>query len=76
MRWTISSKSENDTIQNLQSALQVDKVIATLLVQRGITTYDQAKTFFRPTLDNLHDPYLMKDMEKAIDRIEKAINNN
>ena len=76
MRWTISSKSENDTIQNLQSALQVDKVIATLLVQRGITNYDQAKTFFRPTLDNLHDPYLMKDMEKAIDRIEKAINNN
>jgi single-stranded-DNA-specific exonuclease len=47
-----------------------------LLIQRGIETYDQAKTFFRPSLDDLHNPYLMKDMDKAVERIEKAIANN
>jgi single-stranded-DNA-specific exonuclease len=55
--------------------LQVDERIANLLVQRGITTYDEAKAFFRPTLNDLHNPYLMKDMEQAVFRIEQAINN-
>ena len=55
--------------------LGIDKNLATLLVQRGITSYDEAKTFFRPTLESLHDPFLMKDMDKAVDRIEKAIAN-
>jgi single-stranded-DNA-specific exonuclease len=76
MRWTYNSETENDLIQNLQSELQVDKIVATLLVQRGITSYNDAKSFFRPTLDDLHNPYLMKDMDKAVDRIEKAIKNN
>ena len=75
MRWTLQSKPEKEQVQKLQSELQVDEIIATLLVQRGITTYDQAKTFFRPTLDDLHNPYLMKDMDKAVSRIEKAIAN-
>ena len=73
MRWTLQSKPEKEQVQKLQNELQVDEIIATLLVQRGITTYDQAKTFFRPTLDDLHNPYLMKDMDKAVSRIEKAI---
>lgn len=76
MRWNLKSKPEQEKLQALQNALQVDEIIATLLVQRGVETYEQAKTFFRPTLDDLHDPYLMKDMDKAINRIEKAIENN
>lgn len=76
MRWTIKSKPEKEKVQALQNALQVDENIATLLVQRGIETYEQAKTFFRPTLNDLHNPYLMKDMDKAVVRIEKAIANN
>ncbi|GAB1856478.1 single-stranded-DNA-specific exonuclease RecJ [Flavobacteriaceae bacterium MHTCC 0001] len=76
MRWTLKPKPEQYKIQHLQKALQVDKTIATLLVQRGIETYDAAKQFFRPSLNDLHDPYLMKDMDKAITRIEKAIANN
>jgi single-stranded-DNA-specific exonuclease len=76
MRWTIKSKPEKEKVQALQNALQVDEIIATLLVQRGIETYEQAKTFFRPTLEDLHNPYLMKDMDKAVSRIEKAIAND
>jgi single-stranded-DNA-specific exonuclease len=76
MRWNLKSKPEKEKVQALQNALQVDEIIATLLVQRGIETYDQAKTFFRPTLEDLHNPYLMKDMDKAVFRIEKAIANN
>lgn len=55
--------------------LGIDKNLATLLVQRGVTTFDEAKTFFRPSLDSLHDPFLMKDMDKAVERIEQAIKN-
>jgi single-stranded-DNA-specific exonuclease len=75
MRWNLKSKPEKEKVQALQNALQVDEIIATLLVQRGIETYEQAKTFFRPTLEDLHNPYLMKDMDKAVSRIEKAIEN-
>uniref|UniRef100_UPI0033428B81 single-stranded-DNA-specific exonuclease RecJ n=1 Tax=Flavobacterium sp. TaxID=239 RepID=UPI0033428B81 len=76
MRWNLKSKPEKEKVQALQNALQVDEIIATLLVQRGIETFEQAKTFFRPTLQDLHNPYLMKDMDKAVSRIEKAIANN
>ena len=76
MRWNLKSKPEKEKVQALQNALQVDETIATLLVQRGIATFEQAKTFFRPTLEDLHNPYLMKDMDKAVSRIEKAIANN
>lgn len=75
MRWTLKPKPESKSIEALQKALQVDGVVATLLLQRGIETYEQAKAFFRPSLDHLHDPYLMKDMDKAVARIEKAIAN-
>ena len=76
MRWTLKPKPEVSKIEALQKALQVDSLVATLLVQRGIETYEQAKTFFRPSLDDLHDPYLMKDMDKAVSRIEEAMANN
>ena len=75
MRWNLTSKPEKQKVQQLQNELQVDEIIATLLVQRGIESFDQARTFFRPTLNDLHDPHLMKDMDKAVTRIEKAIEN-
>ncbi|MBT8244813.1 MAG: single-stranded-DNA-specific exonuclease RecJ [Winogradskyella sp.] len=73
MRWTIKPKPDSQKIKALQEALKVDETVATLLLQRGIDTYEAAKTFFRPSFDDLHDPYLMKDMDKAIARIEIAI---
>ncbi|WP_372936089.1 single-stranded-DNA-specific exonuclease RecJ [Seonamhaeicola sp.] len=75
MRWTLKPKPNQEKVEALQKALQVSEPIATLLVQRGIETYNQAKAFFRPSLNDLHDPYLMKDMDKAVERIEKAIAN-
>ena len=76
MRWNLKSKPQKEKVQALQNALQVDETVATLLVQRGIETFEQAKQFFRPTLEDLHDPYMMKDMDKAVNRIELAIANN
>jgi len=76
MRWNPKSKPNPEKVQAIQQALQVDEIIAKLLVQRGVETFEQAKTFFRPTLADLHNPYLMKDMDKAVARIEKAIANN
>ncbi|RDY59715.1 single-stranded-DNA-specific exonuclease RecJ [Flagellimonas nanhaiensis] len=73
MRWTIKPKPTPEAIEKLSAELKVDKLIAHLLLQRGITNYDEAKTFFRPELDHLHDPFLMKDMEKAVERIEQAM---
>ena len=75
MRWTLKPKPSEETVKHLATALNVEDFVATLLVQRGINTFEEAKAFFRPSLDNLHDPYLMKDMEKAVERIEKAIEN-
>ncbi|CAM2841841.1 single-stranded-DNA-specific exonuclease RecJ [Flavobacterium frigoris] len=75
MRWTIKPKPSEDKIKHLAQALNVENFVATLLVQRGIETFEDAKNFFRPSLEHLHDPYLMKDMEKAVARIELAIEN-
>ena len=75
MRWTIKPKPSEDKIKHLAQALHVEDFVATLLVQRGIETFEDAKNFFRPSLDHLHDPYLMKDMDKAVARIEEAIEN-
>jgi len=73
MRWTLKPKPEATNVAKLKEALQVDETVATLLLQRGIETYEEAKTFFRPSLKDLHDPFLMKDMDKAVSRIEKAL---
>ena len=75
MRWTIKQKPSPETVQKLASQLNVDQLIATLLIQRGIENFEEARTFFRPSLDDLHNPFLMKDMDKAVARIEKAIEN-
>ena len=73
MRWTLKPKPDPETVEHLCEVLGVDKPIASLLAQRGITNFEEAKKFFRPSLADLHDPYLMKDMDKAVDRIELAL---
>jgi single-stranded-DNA-specific exonuclease len=75
MRWTIKPKPSEEKVKHLSQQLNVNELIATLLLQRGIETFAEARQFFRPTLSDLHDPYLMKDMDKAVVRIEKAIEN-
>jgi single-stranded-DNA-specific exonuclease len=74
--WKIKQQGDNSTVEHLMQVLGVEKPLANLLVQRNITTYEEAKAFFRPDLANLHDPFLMKDMDKATDRIINAIKNN
>lgn len=73
--WKIKENGHIRDIRHLADALAVDPVISTLLVQRGITTYEQAKAFFRPDLSMLHDPFLMNDMDLAVKRLESAIVN-
>ncbi len=73
MRWTIKPKPEDAKISELAQTLEIDAPIASLLLQRDINTYDKAKSFFRPSLEELHDPFLMQDMDKAVERIAHAI---
>lgn len=73
MRWIIKSKPNPKIVEKLSSELGVENTIAYLLAQRGIENFDQAKVFFRPQLTDLHNPYLMKDMDKAVARIKSAI---
>ncbi len=72
----LKEKGDELVIRHLQDVLGINEVLATLLTQRGITTFDEAKTFFRPSLDNLYDPFLMKDMDRAIARLNKALLQN
>ncbi len=74
--WKIQEKGNENHINTLVKELNIHPVLANLLVQRNITTFSQAKTFFRPNLDDLYDPYLLPDMQQAVDRIEKALLNN
>ena len=75
-RWKIKAQADAGQVKQLSQQLNVSGIIANLLVQRGITNFEEAKKFFRPSLNDLHDPFLMKDMDKAVARIEKAIKNN
>ena len=75
MRWTIKPKPTQEEIDSLSAELKVEPLIAHLLLQRGISNYDEAKRFFRPELSQLHDPFLMKDMQKAVERLEQAMDN-
>lgn len=74
-RWIIAQEADKQNVKNLSDALGIDEILASLLVQRGITTFDEAKDFFRPSLSHLHDPFLMKDMDKAVDRLQLAMQN-
>src|SRR3954470_12290260 len=71
-RWNILT-ADNDKIESLHESLTVSPKLCKILVQRGIDTFDKAKQFFRPQISDLHDPFLMKDMDKAVNRILSAI---
>ncbi|MDN5283737.1 MAG: recJ [Mucilaginibacter sp.] len=72
-RWTVRDNVDDEVVKKLAADLNIDTVLSTLLVNRGINTFEEARYFFRPDQRHLHDPFLMKDMEKAIERIEVAL---
>ena len=74
-RWKEKLLPPAEQTTQLASELSIDSILSTLLLQRGINTFDEAKTFFRPSLAHMHNPFLMKDMDKAVARIEQAIGN-
>ena len=73
MNWVIKENTDNDFVNNLSNELNISPILSSMLVKRDVKTFDQAKTFFRPTYEMLHDPFLMKDMSLAVERIQKAI---
>ena len=75
-RWLVKSPIETSKVEELRSALKVDRVVSELLLQREIKTFDKAQAFFRPSITELHDPFLMRDMDKAVERINLAISKN
>ena len=75
-KWILNQSVDKQQVADIVKVLNIDENLATLLVQRGITNYEEAKTFFRPSLSQLHDPFLMKDMDKAVERVIRAINEN
>ena len=72
-KWILKPKANEQLVAELQESLCVPKIVAELLVQRGISTFETAKTFFRPNLRHLHNPFLMKDMDSAVVRLSTAI---
>ncbi|MBH83488.1 MAG: single-stranded-DNA-specific exonuclease RecJ [Flavobacteriales bacterium] len=74
--WTLKALPEKNIVNSLKESLGVSELVATLLAQRGIETYKQAKKFFRPKLSDLYNPFLMKDMDKAVERLHRAISSN
>ncbi len=75
-RWVLNKELDEMIIQHLSSSLNIQPKLASLLAQRQVTSFDEAKTFFRPSLNELHDPFLMKDMDKAVNRLCDAIFSN
>jgi single-stranded-DNA-specific exonuclease len=73
-RWEILPQGDEQIVKHLQEVLKIEPTLSNLLAQRGISNYDEARKFFRPELSQLHDPFLMQDMDKAVARIEEAIN--
>ncbi len=75
-RWVVNAAPEREKVSELSKKLNCSPVIASLLLQRGIGTYEEALDFFNPKLEHLHDPFLMKDMDKAVERLDRAIAGN
>ena len=72
-QWNIKAPANPETASRLATELGIDRVLADLLVQRGVETFEQARVFLRPSLEYLHDPFLMKDMDKAVERVHEAV---
>ena len=72
-KWILKEPADTSKVDRLAAEVGIDRVLAELLVKRGVETFDQARSFFRPSLSDLHDPFLMKDMDVAVERLHKAI---
>ncbi|WP_295769702.1 single-stranded-DNA-specific exonuclease RecJ [uncultured Mucilaginibacter sp.] len=72
-RWALKQNPDINEVKRISAELGIDEVLAAMLLQRGIQTFEEARFFFRPDMRHLHDPFLMKGMEQAIERIEKAM---
>lgn len=75
-RWTPKIEPDKNTVEELSKSININRILSGILVQRGITNFEEAKKFFRPQLTDLHSPFLMKGMDKAIQRIDEAIEKN
>ena len=74
-KWILEAPADAGTVTRLSTELGIDRVLAELLVKRGVETFEEARSFFRPNLNDLHDPFLMKDMDVAVDRVHRAISS-
>ena len=74
-KWNLMEQADPAKVEKLSAEVGIDRVLAELLVKRGVETFDQARSFFRPNLADLHDPFLMKDMDVAVERLHKAISS-
>ena len=72
-KWILKEPADPAKVERLVAEVGIDHVLAELLVKRGVETFEESRAFFRPSLDNLHDPFLMKDMDKAVGRLDQAI---
>ncbi|MBQ2501556.1 MAG: single-stranded-DNA-specific exonuclease RecJ, partial [Bacteroidales bacterium] len=72
-KWILKEPADAAKVSRLAAELGIDSVLADLLVKRGVETFEQARSFFRPSLEDLHDPFLMKDMDIAVQRVRDAI---
>jgi len=75
MKWKLAESPDESLVQKIENQLRIPRKIAKLLVRRGVTTYDEARKFFKPSFEDFYDPFLLKDMTKTVDRIEKAMQN-
>jgi len=75
-RWSYKEVPASEQIEQLSKAININRYLSAILLQRGITTFDEARDFFRPSLEKLHDPFLMKDMDKAVNRLKSAIDRD
>jgi single-stranded-DNA-specific exonuclease len=75
-RWIYKNTPDAEKIEALGKAININQYLATILLQRGITDFESARSFFRPSTDHLHDPFLLKDMEHAVVRLKSAIDKN
>ena len=75
-RWIYKPIPPSEQVDALSKAININPYLSSVLIQRGITDFSIAKKFFRPSLSHLHDPFLLKDMDKAVDRLKTAIENN
>ena len=74
-KWEIKEQCSAEIIDDLQQSLKISEVLAILLAQRGVESFEQAKNYFNPSLDDLHNPFLMKGMTDAVSRIKNAIDD-